>query len=327
MVSIWSIDPKLSFVRLGHPIIGLFYAIQICLFFPKKNLRGLIITLAILAISSSSISLILFLSRNNFAYGSIPFLNDFYQLYFSYYITEKKVIPTFTSLIIAFPLIYIFHQLTNLKHLATFGFILVTISFILYASRANFAVYALSIFCLFWLIPTSRKFFKKILITLFFLLIINAAYAYIAQEPSVISRFLLIRNIDRKTALSRVSYAMKSFAIFKQNPLTGIGYGNYEIVSSLDHDGPLPIVDPHNIFFLHLGETGLIGTLGLLSMFITFIVQDYFYLRIKDKTNVTSIILLVSSWAYMAINMFEPSLHSRMVIFFILRSMLIIQKK
>lgn len=326
--SIWSIDPKSSFVRLGHPLIGLLYAVITYLFFTKKNVINPIKTFAILAVATSSVSLILLFSRNNLTYISIPFLNDFYQLYFNYYLTEKKVIPTFTSLIIVFPLVYIFRRWSKTRHIATSGFMLITLSYILYASRVNFIVYVLGISALFWFVPASRNFLKRIVIVLIFLIVAHAAYSAVLQQPNIVIRLLLVRNIDKKTAISRINYAMKSFNIFKNNPIVGVGYGNYGVVSMLENDGPLLIVDPHNIFFLHLVETGIIGTLGLLYMYGTFIIRDYKFVSLSLRTwrriDTIPAILLISSWSYMLINLAEPSLHSRLVIFFILRAMLVI---
>lgn len=119
---------------------------------------------------------------------------------------------------------------------------------------------------------------------------------YSGEEAS----FLANRELWWNTAIS----------MFKDNPLTGVGWGNYFNYSAVYRiSGGLSSIYAHNIFFQVAAETGIFGLLSFLALL--FIFMRGLILRFReagtDKPFILS--LLIAASGFIVINCFDYSFY------------------
>lgn len=324
--SIFSTLPRVSLIRLSHPVIAFAYAAFFFSTFNSLLLNRTLKIFSILAIFSAIISFSILIFRWDSSIPTLPFLTDFDQTLLTHYTRMKGVVPIFGSLILTYPMLSLFWKNRKTRTIATFGYLLISIAFVAYASRGNFLIYLVGMIALSWSVFAWRRYTGQIIMLLTLLVAVQYIFSLPQQQTNLFQRFTFQKEVDKDTAASRFRFASQSLAIFQKNPLAGVGYGNYGNFAEVTYDGPVAITDPHNIVLLHLAETGVIGTIGLITMLGGLSITDLRYLfktvKRKNKIDAINAVLLVSSFSYILINMSEPHLHSRMTVFFIIRALI-----
>ncbi len=91
-----------------------------------------------------------------------------------------------------------------------------------------------------------------------------------------------VRNYRFGSSLERLDLWEKSTAMYRDNPIRGIGSGNWKIVLPAygtdglrSEDGTINFVRPHNDFFSVLTETGIIGFVFYLGFFVSLFYYGY----------------------------------------------------
>lgn len=94
-------------------------------------------------------------------------------------------------------------------------------------------------------------------------------------------RFLQLSELAEGTVWLRLALWQASIVAFLENPITGIGPGNFRFVESilpiLRFDAALPYVagfSAHNLVLHYLAETGLIGTVAIVALFFRNLVSS-----------------------------------------------------
>ncbi len=90
--------------------------------------------------------------------------------------------------------------------------------------------------------------------------------------PVMYVRYSSAFNFDNLSFIRRGELVDIAWSFFKQSPFLGIGLNNFinEVAVSALVSGPSRFLQPvHNIFLLHLAETGLVGFLGLCVLIVT----------------------------------------------------------
>ncbi|MFH2036391.1 MAG: O-antigen ligase family protein, partial [Candidatus Zixiibacteriota bacterium] len=103
---------------------------------------------------------------------------------------------------------------------------------------------------------------------------------------SVIGRFEELSDFNTGTIRLRLILWNAAFISFSNNPLTGIGPGNFRYVGSIF---PVLKYNPiflhvshlsaHNLVMHYLAENGLIGTIPLLALFYTYLRKSWSFVR------------------------------------------------
>ncbi len=113
---------------------------------------------------------------------------------------------------------------------------------------------------------------KFLILTVMFFGLILAFFGYLA---GTIARFQELPEIYSGTVWLRMSLWRASLIAFWENPLTGVGPGAFRYIETiypvLRFDAArlyLHEASAHNLFLHYLAETGLIGTVALLALFL-----------------------------------------------------------
>ena len=116
---------------------------------------------------------------------------------------------------------------------------------------------------IFLLAVESAFFLKKKFKLLIFLSLVLLPIFYVRFESAF--------NFDNLSIIRREELAGIAFKLFLENPLLGVGLNNFinSIASSDLISGPSRFLQPvHNIYLLLLSETGVLGLLGFLGLFL-----------------------------------------------------------
>ena len=205
----------------------------------------------------------------------------------------KKII---SYLILCFSVFSIFFVLSTRG--AMLGIIIIFILIILYGARN-----------LFLNIEKAKSFLFKILkvtfIPFLFTFALSTALNFtLKRDSSFIERIGSVGSENDGSSQERIRYWKQSFQTIKENPLFGIGIGNWKIVGiDKEEDNLRNYIVPyhvHNDFLELIAETGIIGGL---SFFMVFIIPFLYLMRhlikkLKIKENVFEFILFLSLLAY-----------------------------
>ena len=131
------------------------------------------------------------------------------------------------------------------------------------------------IFVLLLLAPIKRKI--KI-ISVCVLLILSGLFIY-AQKNN--PKFQAIKNFQGRTAIhSRIQIWKTSIEIIKDNPILGIGLGNFHqkyieyLPQKIDNPLEYAVIKPHNLYLNLWLETGLLGLISFIWLIIIFYKQN-----------------------------------------------------
>lgn len=171
------------------------------------------------------------------------------------------------------------HSISKLKKF-TYGFFIITMSINMFITggRAGQVMYfAMLVVLIFQYFPKNA--FKASLIS-FLVLVITSSTFYLNSKifsdrvDSAVTELSDYKNHTHSSTGMRISSAINSWSIIKENPVIGVGTGDYKnefikasIKNNLKLENTLVIHNPHNMYVLILVQFGLVGLLAMLYMF------------------------------------------------------------
>lgn len=230
---------------------------------------------------------------------------------------QRGRIQTFWFPEFAFPIILYFIFSKKSLRLGVFGLILSVIGILLSNNRYQFFSMCLGSFLFFvlnWRLIRKqkillRKFFIVTILTVFFSVIVADYFL----GKNVFQRFLLSDYKEDVSGLESRQYLFnQAWDMFLSAPIFGVGFRNFSFYSTGEQgffSDPLWELDvptyywhlePHNIFFQVLSETGLFGLVSFLILLAIFLKQDlYLYKHMKGSSKKLFFsALIISSWMY-----------------------------
>ena len=223
---------------------------------------------------------------------------------------------------LSLPFLFYVYQLSNKlwKMLVLCVLVLILCSLILIQSKAV-------ILGLFFMSTSIILFaFKgnsKIILSFIFIIIIiistlfitkpKIAFQFQHEIEQVIrtkNRFLEDRIVEND---SRVSLYIKTIDMIKDNPLLGVGPGNwkkefpkYGLKNTLGQKGDKFVQRPHSDFLWFFAEGGILSGILYILLFV-FTLRDalFFYLNMKDEKRYFFLILFSTILGYLAISLFD----------------------
>ena len=218
-------------------------------------------------------------------------------------------------------------QNTAVKILASIG--IISTLFVLVTIRTRVVLIAIFIFLsllLFYKIKQRFSIKKKYLIgfgatflmlpALFYLFYFRDKVAATQNSTNSYDRYLN-RVLDSKTLDSRILFWKNSIQMWQENPIFGVGLGNWQVQFpkyGLNNFTQFSIVNgedtlqrPHNDFIWILCETGILGLLAYLAIFVSIFYQLYFLIR-KAETSAEKwkfLFILSALAGYMLISFFD----------------------
>lgn len=225
-----------------------------------------------------------------------------YRIYANIYLDRNVSV---SSYFLTVPLFYYFFLISCRSQFKTGSplwhllFIITMTATVLTNGRAMVLTAALSFICYAVLMKAMIADFRTNLRpkTLFLAVLLFFIFMNITSKTygaNVLNRFVLQRQKDKQSILARISYLRESWNVFEMRPIAGFGVNNYRYVESEpiipDNNSAQPFSNrdlyafaksdhAHNAIFTHLAETGVIGTIGLLTLFYTIIKYDLKWLK------------------------------------------------
>lgn len=140
---------------------------------------------------------------------------------------------------------------------------------------------------------------KKIVLGL--ILLVSFSFAYFQFSPTSIQRFEMISSTEYKDQpnYERMLMWQSAYNMFIDHPVFGVGVGNYHEEYINNYRSPLAREDtwhPHNVLLAMLAQTGIIGGLGYIVLFIYMfykVIIDY-----KNTSNYITLAFLASLTAF-----------------------------
>jgi len=180
------------------------------------------------------------------------------------------------------------HSLGKFKK-ATYSFFIITMSINMFITggRAGQVMYfAMLVVLTFQYFPKNA--FKASLISLLILVITSSTFylnskIFSDRVDAAVKELSDYKNHTHSSTGMRISSAINSWSIIKENPIIGVGTGDYKnefikasIQNKLKLEDKLVIHNPHNMYVLILVQFGLLGLVAMLYIF---------YSQIKIATN------------------------------------------
>lgn len=283
------------------------------------------------------------------------FLTGNSKVFQLYEITRGRIsatVPIFMTFIVPLPLLLLGKRE---KIIGIFSIVMGMISVLLWGYRSYILASLSGLIMFFWLLTKLVK-LKNLQEVLSGQIkysiiagVIIAAVSYLLLSKlflnvNIIDRFLLKYEIDQHATNVRWNFLSNTLELIKKSPLVGVGVGNsrlyqnpiliYLTSPSGENLGKelyyLPI-DPHNLFFEYLAETGIIGFFLLLSLLALFARSDYYLYKHfkfeKEKSqklflSFSKLILAISSWIFLISVQFTSYTKGALYLFFLYRGLL-----
>ncbi len=171
------------------------------------------------------------------------------------------------------------HSISKLKKF-TYGFFIITMSINMFITggRAGQVMYfAMLVVLIFQYFPKNA--FKASLISLLVLVITSSTFylnskIFSDRVDSAVTELSDYKNHTYSSTGMRISSAINAWSIIKENPVIGVGTGDYKnefikasIKNNLKLENTLVIHNPHNMYALILVQFGLVGLLTILYIF------------------------------------------------------------
>jgi O-antigen ligase len=190
----------------------------------------------------------------------------------------------FLTIAIYFLLYYVLldPSIEKLKKI-TYGFFIITMSINIFITggRAGQVMYfAMLVVVIFQYFP--KNLFKAFLIS-FFIVLVTSSVFYVNSKifsdrvDSAVTELSDYKNHTKSSTGLRISAAINSWDIIKENPIIGVGTGDYrtEFIKFSDKNelgltnfrNGVMTYNPHNMYVLILVQFGLVGLIALLYMF------------------------------------------------------------
>jgi len=164
------------------------------------------------------------------------------------------------------------------KVIYSFFIITMSINMFITGGRAGQVMYfAMLVVLIFQYFPKNA--FKASSVSLFVLVITSSTFylnskIFSDRVDSAVTELSDYKNHTHSSTGMRISSAINSWSIIKENPVIGVGTGDYKnefikasIKNNLKLEDKLVIHNPHNMYVLILVQFGFIGLLALLYMF------------------------------------------------------------
>lgn len=170
-------------------------------------------------------------------------------------------------LIIAMLFLFLFFQKTKYgKVLLLMGIIFGTAALLLTFSRSAIFLWMIYLFAMFGF-SIFKKYKKGISKSVVFIVLLTVLAIFIFQKSLLAQRFLETRLID-ESVVQRNELTNQALNMFFKNPVLGIGVNNFFNNINYPIKSKVLFIQPvHNIFFLMLSQTGMIGFLFLIYIF------------------------------------------------------------
>jgi O-antigen ligase len=171
------------------------------------------------------------------------------------------------------------HSISKLKKF-TYGFFIITMSINMFITggRAGQVMYfAMLVVLIFQYFPKNA--FKASSVSLFVLVITSSTFylnskIFSDRVDSAVTELSDYKNHTHSSTGMRISSAINSWSIIKENPVIGVGTGDYKnefikasIKNNLKLEDKLVIHNPHNMYVLILVQFGLLGLAAILYLF------------------------------------------------------------
>jgi O-antigen ligase len=187
----------------------------------------------------------------------------------------------FLTIAIYFLLYYVLFDpsIEKLKKI-TYGFFIITMSINIFITggRAGQVMYfAMLVVLVFQYFPKNT--FKALLISSFVLISTSSTFylnskIFSDRVDSAVTELSDYKNNIKSSTGIRISAAINSWDIIKENPIIGVGTGDYKnefikasVKNKFGLENTLMIHNPHNMYVLILVQFGLVGLLTMLYMF------------------------------------------------------------
>ncbi|MBN2105748.1 O-antigen ligase family protein [bacterium] len=163
-----------------------------------------------------------------------------------------------------FPLLVIFILIEKLKFYRIFYIILLFFLFFAILGSQSRSAWAITVIALipFLFIKYSRKQILKF--SPFLVVLAILAFIYNPQKEYISIRYSEVLEKTLETG-SRVNRIEVAWQMFRQSPITGIGIDNYDRLIG-NYSNYSMIGHTHNLFFLVLAETGILGVIFFWSL-------------------------------------------------------------
>ena len=188
--------------------------------------------------------------------------------------------------ILAFAIYLVYHEIFFNKNLSKFKFfmysffaITMTFNMFITGGRAGQVMYFVAVAIMIFQFFNLEKVKSLVAIVLIFPLIFFTAYQtsdlFKLRVDNAVSDVVVYESNNNTSVGKRISYAINSWDIIKQNPIIGVGTGDFPIefekMSAINNNkdfyhASLP-TNPHNMYSLVLIQHGLVGLLVFLSIF------------------------------------------------------------
>lgn len=195
------------------------------------------------------------------------------------------------------------------RHLHLIFFLTLTLASFLTFSRGGYL--GLLSGLVFFIILTFKSKFKKLLNNLRNIAILISIFlffiAFFIIPNPVSNRLLSSFNLTEGSNIGRLDTWHQSFEIIKQNPLLGVGIGNYSLAIKPSADYREPIYS-HNTFLDIAAETGIINLFLWVSVFLIAIFS--FTRDFIRRKNYLSLSLAASLFGFSVHSLFETAIFS-----------------
>jgi len=184
--------------------------------------------------------------------------------------------------ILAFAIYLVLHQIFFNKKMSNllfsfYGFFAVsmTINMFITGGRAGQVAFFVMLMILVFQIFDKKR-FKAIMVILIlipgiFLFAFNSSKMFNERVNLVISEISDYSLGNDGSVSLRINFALNSFQIFKQNPLIGVGTGDfpseYKKINQINTPERAATSNPHNMYILVGVQIGIIGLISMLSIF------------------------------------------------------------
>lgn len=224
---------------------------------------------------------------------------------------QRNLLCSFLFLTLIFNVLFVRQLKQQRWRMACFGLIAVQIFIILlFQTRAVYV--ALTVASSFFILGSQQiiSFFniKRIIglavVAVVLLSMVRAGYYFYGDDFGVyLENFDVREYAGSKNARQRIKIWEKTALLIQEKPLTGVGVGSWEIffpkngledVLSPNRNKVVSIQRPHNDFLWVFSETGILGFLAYVGMFLTTFFVGFKSLKNADKDIRVNIWILLS---------------------------------
>lgn len=201
-------------------------------------------------------------------------------------------------------------------------FLIIYLTFVSnFRHRLLFLVVVVIFYSLFLFINRHKVNLKRIVPIFFVVLISGVIVSFFlvrtfSQQDIVNRLFLEDETEDISSINLRIDNFNKSIELIKSSPFFGVGLGNYQLyaenkkwlinnqLSKDFYSGTRQ--ESHSIISKTIGETGLLGLLGLSVMVIFFLRRDWIF--IKKNSSFKIFAYIVTFWGFFILSLITPSI-------------------